>query len=60
MFKALWVWNIDKITKIKLKFNNIVNLPSKLRTSTDNIFSLISFFSSRFIVYTVDTFLLDY
>lgn len=23
MFKALWDWNRDKITKIKLKFNNV-------------------------------------
>lgn len=60
MFKALWVWNIDKITKLKLKFNNIVNLPCKLRISIDNTFSLISFFSSGFIFDTADTFLLDY
>lgn len=43
-----------------MKFNNIVNLPCKLRTSTDSIFSLIAFFSSRFIFDTVDSLLLDY
>lgn len=33
MFKALWDWNLDTITEIKLKFNNVVSLPCKLMTS---------------------------
>lgn len=57
MFKALWDWNLDKIVKIKLKFNNVVDLPCKLMPSA--AFCLTSSCPSKFIFDTVNPFLLD-